>query len=60
LIEKYRPQYFIHGHTHASYGYSQEKITEVQGTKVVNAESYYIFETDSLMRRRKKPVKRGR
>jgi Icc-related predicted phosphoesterase len=59
LIEKYRPQYFLHGHTHASYGYSREKITQVQETKVVNVEGYHTFEIESLMRR-KKLVKGGR
>ncbi|MBE0479066.1 metallophosphoesterase [Candidatus Aerophobetes bacterium] len=46
LIEKYKPSYFIHGHTHTNYGYSKEKVTELEGTKVVNADGYYIFEIE--------------
>jgi len=48
LIEKYKPRYFIHGHTHASYGYSREKVTEVQETKVINVDGYHILEIEPL------------
>lgn len=58
LIEKYQPRYFVHGHTHASYGYGSEKVTLLQQTKVVNAEGYYVFDIDPLVRRRKKVLKR--
>ena len=54
LIERYKPQYFIHGHTHMSYGYSRERVTEVNKTKVVNADGYYIFEIQPSPRRRGK------
>ncbi len=46
LIERYGPQYLVHGHIHASYGYSDDKVTQVQETKVVNAEGYHIFEIE--------------
>jgi uncharacterized ParB-like nuclease family protein len=52
LIGKYRPRYFIHGHTHESYGYSREKITQVQGTKVVNVEGKHILEIQPRMRKK--------
>ncbi len=43
LIEKLNPDYFIHGHQHLSYG-RNERITEYQGTKVINAYKYYVLE----------------
>ena len=54
LIGKYRPRYFIHGHTHVSYGYSRERITQVQETKVVNVDGYYIFEIEPLVKEKKR------
>ena len=48
LIEKYKPRYFVHGHTHANYGYSKEKISEVQETKVINVDGYYVLEIEPL------------
>jgi len=48
LIEKYRPRYFIHGHTHRSYGYSKQKVVDFDGTKVVNVDGYYIFEIEPV------------
>lgn len=50
LISKYQPQYFIHGHTHKSYGYSKEAGTMVEGTKVVNVSDYYIFDVASRLK----------
>lgn len=44
LIEKYKPQYFIHGHTHPNYGYTRGIMTEFKETKVVNVYGYYVFE----------------
>jgi len=52
LIEKYKPRYLIHGHVHKSYGYSEEKITQVQGTKVVNVQGKHIFEIRPRVRRK--------
>jgi Icc-related predicted phosphoesterase len=54
LIEKYKPRYFIHGHTHVSYGYSREKITQFQGTKVINVDGYHILEIESLKEDKKR------
>jgi len=52
LIEKYRPRYFIHGHVHKSYGYSEEKVTQIQGTKVVNVQGKHILEIRPRIRKK--------
>lgn len=44
LIEKYQPRYFLHGHTHASYGFTKEKVTKIGKTEVINIEGYFILE----------------
>lgn len=59
LIKKYKPQYFIHGHTHMSYGYSQKRIVEVGGTKVINVEGYYIFEVEPKIKKKRSNKKEG-
>lgn len=53
LIDKYKPRYFIHGHTHKSYGYSKERITQINGTKVVNVEGYHVFEIGPLVQKKR-------
>jgi len=52
LIEKYKPRYLIHGHVHKSYGYSEEKITQVRETKVVNVQEKHILEIQPRMRKK--------
>ena len=52
LIEKYKPRYLIHGHVHKSYGYSEEKITQVQETKVVNVQGKHILEIRPWVRKK--------
>jgi len=43
FIESYKPKYLIHGHIHY-YGCDNEWLTEVNGTKVINAYGYQIIE----------------
>ncbi len=43
FIENYKPKYLIHGHIHY-YGCNNEWLTEVNGTKVINAYGYQIIE----------------
>lgn len=43
FIEKFKPKYLIHGHIHM-YGTKNDWITEVNGTKVINAYGYRIIE----------------
>ena len=44
LLEKYRPRYFVHGHIHKNYGRNIPQITEVDGTTVINAYDYCVFD----------------
>ena len=46
MIHKYKPRYFIHGHTHLNYGLKQKRIDVVNSTKVINGYGYYILDTD--------------
>ena len=43
-IDQYCPNYFIHGHIHAEFSDSAERITKINKTKVVNTYGYYLFE----------------
>ena len=43
FIESYKPKYLIHGHIHY-YGCGNKWLTEVNGTKVINAYGYQIIE----------------
>lgn len=43
FIESYKPKYLIHGHIHY-YGCDNVWLTEVNGTKVINAYGYQIIE----------------
>ena len=44
LIEKYHPQYLLHGHVHMTYNQTIPRVIEHQGTKVINAYERYVFE----------------
>ena len=44
LIDKYHPQYLIHGHVHMSYGHQIPRVIEHNGTKVINAYERYVVE----------------
>jgi predicted phosphodiesterase len=44
LIQKYQPQYFIHGHIHRTFDHPDDRITVVGKTKVVNTYGYNILE----------------
>ena len=44
LIDKYAPHYFIHGHIHADFTESSQRITLVNRTQVVNTYGYYLFD----------------
>ncbi len=45
FINNYRPRYLIHGHIHI-YGLENNWMTEVNGTRVVNAYGFKILEFD--------------
>lgn len=44
LIEKYKPQYFVHGHVHMNYCRNHPRQTELKGTKVINGYQSYVIE----------------
>lgn len=46
LIDKYQPDYFIHGHIHREFSDSSERVTVVDATKVVNTYGYNILEIE--------------
>ncbi len=48
LITKYKPDYLVHGHIHRNFESDHDRITDFEGTKVVNACGYYIFNTEQL------------
>jgi Icc-related predicted phosphoesterase len=44
LMEKYSPQYMVHGHVHRSYGYNLPVLSSYKDTTIINAFGYYFFE----------------
>lgn len=46
LLDKYHPQYLVHGHVHTSYNHQIPRVIEYQGTKVLNACERYVFEIE--------------
>jgi len=44
LINKRKPDYFIHGHMHKDFKTHDERITEVNSTKVINTCGFTILE----------------
>ena len=44
LLDKYHPQYLVHGHVHMTYGHDIPRVMEYNGTKVINAYERYAFE----------------
>jgi predicted phosphodiesterase len=47
LIDKYQPEYFIHGHIHRNFSDPSERVTLVDATKVVNTYGYHILEIEA-------------
>ncbi len=56
LIDKYRPQYLIHGHIHTNYGRNIPREIQWQGTRIINACERHVFEIPD---REVKPKHRG-
>lgn len=44
LIEKYSPQFLLHGHVHASYGHDLCREYAYCGTRIINVGTTYILE----------------
>ena len=46
LLEKYKPKLFMHGHIHHNYGARIPQKSDHNGTLVINASDYCIFDID--------------
>jgi len=44
FIDKYRPDYFIHGHIHAQFSDDSERVTRINTTSVINSYGCHILE----------------
>jgi len=44
LIDRYSPDYFIHGHIHFKFTDPSQRISIINRTKVVNTYGHYLFE----------------
>ncbi len=44
LLQRFHPKYFVHGHMHFSYNYSQKRICEYNNITVINACEQYVLE----------------
>ena len=44
LLDKYHPQYLVHGHVHMSYDHQLPRVIEYNGTKIINAYERYTLE----------------
>lgn len=47
LIDKYQPNYFIHGHIHTHFADPADRETVVDATKVVNTYGYNLMEIEA-------------
>ena len=44
LIEKHRPRYFLHGHIHRRFTSDAERVTVIDGTRVINVYGHHLLE----------------
>ena len=44
LLDKYRPQYLIHGHVHKRYSSKMERVLHYGETTIINASGRYVLE----------------
>ena len=44
LLDKYRPQYLIHGHVHKRYSSKMERVLHYGDTTIINASGRYVLE----------------
>lgn len=44
LLDKYHPQYLLHGHVHLRYDSSKEQVRQYEGTTLINASERYVLE----------------
>ena len=44
LLDRYHPEYLVHGHVHMSYGHDIPRELDYNGTRIINAYERYIIE----------------
>lgn len=44
LLHKYKPKYFIHGHTHLNYGHNLPRVTVIDNTTVINGYGFFLLD----------------
>ena len=44
LMERYKPDFFVHGHIHRNYGANIPRMSQFDETTVINAFEHYVFE----------------
>lgn len=44
LLDRYRPRYFVHGHTHLNYGRQYPRLSSYGDTTIINAYEYHLFQ----------------
>ena len=44
LLDKYKPQYLIHGHVHPTYGAGNPRVLQYGETTIINAYERYVLE----------------
>ena len=44
LLDKYHPQYLLHGHVLLRYGHDQTRVREYEGTQIINTSERYVLE----------------
>ena len=44
FIDKYQPNYFIHGHIHTLFENDSDRLTRVKSTSVINSYGYHVLE----------------
>ena len=44
LLDKYHPQYLVHGHVHLCYDNTLERVRDYNGTTLINAYERYVLE----------------
>lgn len=46
LLDKYAPEYFIHGHVHLNYGRQYQRVSKYKETVVINGFQSYVLDID--------------
>lgn len=44
LLDKYHPQYLLHGHVHMRYGLGTQRVRDYNGTKIINTCERYVLD----------------